>query len=320
MSPRTFLFIVIGLCGSPAVSHVAHSEAPAPGDVASPAEAIPDAVKLLEELRTIKKGAEAAREAEAEKNIRVLREAARDDASALNAYKQAVRGVEFAGVVRETRQWQDWEEQNEPRLRDRDFRASLRAVLEYLALSVDAQASSIEDVAPRLQRFAEMVFEHPEWTEPFQVEDEQGRRRGQPRQSPLMESSNQSVFVKWLRLEPLLKTGKDWEDVPGNAEGIYEKSILPLWRETKNPALIDYWTARMEREAAVAKESGRDQARLRFEQETLPQLRWARAKDLAVLGRTSEAVNEMIGILRTHQAHPQFDRWAEELTALLGGG
>ena len=54
-------------------------------------------------------------------------------------------------------------------------------------------------------------------------------------------------------------------------------------------------------------------------QQTLPKLQWQRAADLVLVGKETEGITIMIGILRQNTSHPDFGKFVQELRAILTG-
>jgi hypothetical protein len=278
---------------------------PAPATKAA-APAIPpdDVRRILEELKKLETQAKAANALILDRRTKALAQGAADAAYAVELYEQAERAVQFAGAKDETAQFNAWKKKNANLLKDKAFREGARAHIEYLILSLKAaRIEKIDLLIPKVQGFADAVLAHPEWAE--------------DKASLLNTGINASVFTKWLNLDAMLpKDG--WHPVGAEADEIYTTTILPVWRRLKNPAIIRYWDYRIEREDLAAQALLRDEARENFLKRQRPKLLWNRATDLVVLGRTADAANAMIAVLRSSTEHPQFSAWSAELMTLLG--
>lgn len=108
-----------------------------------------------------------------------------------------------------------------------------------------------------------------------------------------------------------------WAAEAGNSRAMFERLILPWMRERKDARLLDYWKLRIEAESGRAAAERVEFRASALEKTELPRLRWLRARDAALLGHEAAAVREMMDILRSAPAHPDFDSWAAELGALL---
>jgi len=108
-----------------------------------------------------------------------------------------------------------------------------------------------------------------------------------------------------------------WPLTPGDLDGIQRAIILPEFRATHDPRIIDYWDSVIRREAeAVAKRKvNYDEAR--FNQVRKPALIWQRAQDLAAIGLRNRAIADMVAVLKANPLHPQADGWMKELEGLL---
>jgi hypothetical protein len=107
---------------------------------------------------------------------------------------------------------------------------------------------------------------------------------------------------------------------PGNVKGIFTSIILPEFRATRDPRLLDYWDLELKwGEEAVAKKKldvdVRDWQTIRR-----PSILWARAKDLEVLGLKNRAITEMFALVKAFPQHPEFSNWALALEVMLTSG
>ncbi len=263
----------------------------------------PDVAQLIrDEIKKLRAQAKEGSSAAFDQKMRILAEAAKNEASAEKAYEQAVRAVEFAGLRAEGSHHKEWREANAHKIKA--MRAGIRAHLEYLMLSLQAgQVEKIETLLPRLQKYADTILANPQWAE------------GDG--NPHAKSIRESVFTKWLNLDALLPSGDRWHDIGAEADQIYSKTILPAWRAAKNPALLRYWDARIEREAMAARESLRDEVMEDFKNLRRPELLWERAKELGALGKIEDQIGAMIAVLRANTQHPRFHEWAAELETML---
>jgi hypothetical protein len=139
------------------------------------------------------------------------------------------------------------------------------------------------------------------------------------RNAPMLrEPLDRSIFVRWLALEKQIASGEgEWEMVPRAADSIWLKTILPVLRGRKDQLAVDYWTDRIQREAAGAGDADRAFDAARFAAIRKPELLWSRAGEMLAIGQRNRAIGEMFGIIKTYPAHPSAGEWAASLEKLL---
>ena len=128
---------------------------------------------------------------------------------------------------------------------------------------------------------------------------------------------NDSVFVNYFQVGPYITGLPDWSDHPFDTDSIFQKAILPELRKDKDPRVLSYWDSRLQTEAARARASQNNLLVTKFDHIRRPSLLWSRAEDEQALGNGSQAVTEMLAILKTNPDHPDFDKWATELEGMV---
>jgi hypothetical protein len=259
-------------------------------------------LKMISELVKLRKEAETRESTAAQAKMAWLMEAALSDLSAAQSYEKAVRQAQFEGMKGETAEFKAWREKNEEALKKSETRAAIRFHLRYLMLTLKRSADAEPEILiPELARYAneldevtDIARDHPMLKEPFV----------------------QGAIAKAL---DIMMPKEAWVDQAGNTAGMYQKLILPFWREKKDVQLLTYWKNRIEREGAAAKETRLDQKITDFETRQKPTLAWNYAQELLVLGREKEALGEMFTIVMNAQSHPSFESWAAELEKRLKG-
>jgi hypothetical protein len=126
------------------------------------------------------------------------------------------------------------------------------------------------------------------------------------------------VVARWLKIDENLSevapkkgqaAGAGWESTAGNVEGIFGQIILPELREQKDPRLLEYWDARLKREAESASRSKLAFDVDKFNTIARPRIVWLRAQDLKVLGQRNRAINEMVSLIKSYPTHPDAATW-----------
>ena len=133
----------------------------------------------------------------------------------------------------------------------------------------------------------------------------------------MMRPLTDSVFVKYFQIESWVGEAKEWEMVPSNVDGMYEKTVLPELRREKNPQVLEYWDARIKREEARAAATRLDYNVERFRNVRKPTLLWRRAKEYFALDMPNRGIAEMFALLKANPLHPDFESWSGELEAML---
>ncbi len=108
-----------------------------------------------------------------------------------------------------------------------------------------------------------------------------------------------------------------WEFVPGNIEGIYGSIILPEFRASKDPRLLEYWDLRIKLETERVTEAKLDVEQRDWAQIKRPNLLWSRAQDVLLLGQKNRAITEMFNLVKTHPQHPNVTGWISAIEGIL---
>ena len=125
-----------------------------------------------------------------------------------------------------------------------------------------------------------------------------------------------SPVVQYWKIAPLL-AAEGWEASPGSVDAIYESILLPYYRENRDLKALDFWDYKLQREALTAERSRSVAEQDRYMTVRRPSLLWRRAEELAWLGYKNKAVNEMMGVIRAHPSHPDFQVWIGYVTGLI---
>ena len=220
------------------------------------------------------------------------------------AYEQAVIAVEIQGKGgNEGAKLADWRKQNGDQLRDKNFVNALRLQLSYITLSLQRSAGAKnKDLIPALYDYTAQVVPVYDtlWTMGF-----------------ANKGLGDNVFVNYFQIGPYLNGLPDWESQPFNVDGIFQKSILPVLREQKDPRLLAYWDNKLKTEASRLDAKANGIAIDKFNNVRRPALLWGRAEDELLLGDRDRAVADMLGIIKTHPDHPDFDKWVAKLTEVV---
>lgn len=138
-------------------------------------------------------------------------------------------------------------------------------------------------------------------------------------QDLIKKSVKNSVFVQWYGISKMLDDVKDWEFAPGNADGIYQSTLLPYYRQTKDPRLLTYWDNKIQQEAQDAAKSFAVFKVDQFNTVRRPQLVWKRALDMIAIGQRNRGMTDMLTLVKTYPDHPDLRDWISGLEAMLAG-
>ena len=259
---------------------------------------------FLKQLQAIKNQQQSTVKMERGKVIETFNAAA-SNGTALDLYEQAVQVIQFDGESREITQFHDWKKKETDRLKSKGFQEALRLHLIYLALTIqNAGGTKAKDLLPALISYTGEV----EADGDLLVDGTDFL------QKPL----DQSIFVKRYGIEGMLSGGDEgWVMTPGNVDGIYQKTILPIWREKKDPSAVDYWNGKLQREFDNASNSKRTFVSERFAQITKPDLLWNRAMEYYQIGQEKRGLTDMLEIIKTYPTHPEAAQWTAQIELLL---
>ena len=262
-----------------------------------------DVQSVLKSLETAGTANEAANQQLFNKALGEIHQAAASGPRAVEFYEKAIRATNYAGLQQQVADFQAWKKKQGDKLRSNEFQQALQFHLRYLSMSLRvAQGTPAKELIPELIAYTSEVYA----AKPAVLSDEMMKR-----------AVSDSVFVRWYGIAHQLKGMKNWEMVPVAADGIWEKTILPEMRIEKNPAILRYWDERLQREANLAAEQRLDMAANNFDNITRATLLWRRAEDMALLGSPNRAINEMLGLIKSHPTHPSNAAWISQLKAML---
>ena len=259
---------------------------------------------LLRELDALVEKREGAVQNARTEAVRVLQPAASGGSTASSLYQTAVQETTFAGKQNQASAFADWRKANGDLLRSREMQTAIGLHVRYLLLGMEtARTNDKEAAAKASAAYASALAAFLSDADKLPKEATE----------LLNKPAADGVFAKWLRLEPFLPPANTWEPAPGNLEGILEKNIRQVWRETKDPGLLQSHDILIEFETRRAANTRLDHAADRFNNERLPRLLYLRAQDTARLGMENRAATDLLDTARRHPDHPDFDKWIQSI-------
>jgi len=128
-----------------------------------------------------------------------------------------------------------------------------------------------------------------------------------------------TAFARAYNFDRSLKM-EDWSMTPGNFSSIFEKSLLPFARTDTPEKVGDLWNERIKYQS-FEKKVGEDPAAFnKFVLMDIPDLRWARAKDIFQYYSESEGSAAMFAMIKDNSTHPSSMKWVEELRGIVVSG
>lgn len=283
-----------------------------------------NAEAILRDLAQIEATQKQALEASRNSAASQIKAAASSPSTAKSLYQKAVEELQFAGVSGKGAAFADWKSSMSDAFRNKEFQVALQLHLNYLVLSLERGGSDEPErfAAPSLAYAIELAgadqsfIDFKENLKEASKKDPSLTQVSKLCDELLNKSLKESPFVKWLRIDSWLPNG-NWELVPGNLSGILEKNVRAEMRKTADPKLVGTWEIEMKVEAARATAGGRDHVATGYNAVKGPKLRFARAKDMAVVGQKNRAATEVYALVKEFPQHPDFGTWVSELRTML---
>ena len=224
-------------------------------------------------------------------------------ADPVKAWEQAVVAVDIQGKGNEGAKIIELRKQNAEMMRDRSFANALRLQLTYLIITWQhSMGAKTKDQLPALYDYTSQVTANYDALVTLKMTEK---------------SVGDLAFVKYYQIGPYINALPDWESQLFNADGIYQKAILPELRKAKDPRLLAYWDNKIQTEAAQTDLKSNGLAANKFNMVRRPTLFWDRAEDELLLGDQPHAVADMLAIIKSHPDHPDFDKWVARLTEVV---
>lgn len=268
-----------------------------------------DAAQVLREIESFEKKQTDMAKARQQQLLEQLRAGLGAGTAAGRLYEEAVRATQFAGKDNEAHQAAEWGRKNDDLLRNPAMEAAIQFHLRYLMLGLERPSQTGTDAAADSFAYAVELAKANA--------DDSFKNAPKEANELLNKPVQEGVFARWLMIEDRLPKGKDWEPNAGNLQGILEKNVRGAWRESKNPQLLRSWDLQIESLNTSVKESAGTAGAERITTLALPSTVFGRANDKALLGQPNRAAGEILQLVRTHPAHPDWSRWVARLKELL---
>jgi hypothetical protein len=270
------------------------------------------------------------------KLLQDFRGAAANNSAAISFYTQAVQATQFDGKAHEQTAFQDWKRSEGEKLKSEEAQSAVRIHLNYLFLTLQrAMGTPVQQLEPALQAHIASV------AAAFAKDDEITLRRQRAKEmaernpalrgkkspadddvlfsdQPLTKQAiGNSIFVQWYGIQKLVSSIKDWEPVSSNVDGITQNTLLPYYRQNKDPKVLAIWDAKIQRESQQASNSNLAFKIEQFNKVRLPSLLWSRASDAVAIGLRNRGISEMLGLIKNNPEHPDLPVWIGKLEEVI---
>ncbi|MBE7497789.1 MAG: hypothetical protein HS117_22830 [Verrucomicrobiaceae bacterium] len=249
-----------------------------------------------------------------------LRTAAASDAAALSFYLDCEKlvNVERKDLDKtEERQRKEQMERMAERRTDRnandqdgDIGLATRLHLQYLLLTLEAHETAPADkekLLPKLQAYIQDVLAN--------AEKLKGRAAGM-----LARDVGGSPVVDAYQIQRFIG-GPDWTTRPLDFGQMWDRFILPNYREQKPEELAAQWDARINAEGTMRKAQMPEPEFVIWTQQELPVLKWSRAEYLLRFGPTPvNALKDMLDLIKANPGHPSAPNWLETMRQAVKSG
>ena len=313
---------------------------------AQPNDAPPvDMKQLLQGLRQFKEQNETSLKTRRTAAYQQITAAASSLDKAAAYWTDAVLAVQFAGVDHQTAAVRDWKQGEGEGLKAKEGANAARLHLVWLGLTMQHSAGaetkqllpSVIDFTRQLEADDAAISHVVELIDKAKAAKRPGVNKALSEEthakkihdSILKMSVTNSPVAKRLQIADLLgdvakkrKRGEDaapasWETVPGNVNGIYNAIILPEFRATKDPRLLEYWDLMIKKEQENIYAGMPDFEERQWSQIKRPAMLWSRAQDLLLIGQRNRAVTEMYNLIKAFPQHPEAAAWISQLEQSL---
>jgi hypothetical protein len=318
------LFIAIG---SMVVSAVAQDLTPV------------DTNSILKELDKVDSGAKTQLTSRRNSAISQVGSASGSGSSALDFYLQALENTKYVSSHTE---FEAWKLKNGDLLRNTSFASALQLQLQYLLLALQrsdkndafAQIPACQSYLSKLSALeANILLQRQNLDTSTHTT---GKSKGAARRptSPsenltkaldesdriLNESLKNSDAVQYFKITDLIPGDKDFAGSPGQYDDILEKNIRGPLRLKNDPRLLATWDQQMAYGAAMVNASSSQEQADDFNQKTLPNLFFNKAKDTALIGQPNRALSLTLDLIHRCPTNPSIKDWIAFARGLLTKG
>lgn len=298
----------------PAAAPGAPSPAPETAEVpvpAGPAKPLKDEDldRIIKQLAAIEANLQGTRSSHNTGLLTQLREAGAAEEKAFALWLDATKEIDFDEKGKSTGEFLDWKRGRGKEMHNAAFMTAVRLQCKYLAVLI-VYSNALTDSA-RAEAIAGAVSYLDDLVSSAQ---KLGNRMDELNRGVL-----ECVIAKHLKLDASMAkiTGNDAYR-PGNLQEIYEKAILPYYREKgMTSQLLAAWQKLISQETVMVEAEKVPEKLETFKKERLPVLKWRQAREMYDAGQEESAAASMLAVINANLGHKQAGAWIGEMTDIL---
>ena len=242
--------------------------------------------------------------------IQTFRAAASSTTSAYDFYLKCYKEMNFTRKGARESEYLEWKKKNRDHLRSREHSEARRMQLQFLVLTLRAAQFT------KKEQYYAIV---PELTTLIDNALSAYPHLGSSRKI-LHSDAVGSTFGRVYDLSSTMKRNKNWARSPMDIDGIYDRTILPLYRsKEKISELSAAWDKRISQRITMVGSLGSSESESKFVRDTLPRMKWEKNMDLLRGGQRRTALTAMVAIVRSNAEHENIDQWIDKLEGYLSG-
>ncbi len=242
--------------------------------------------------------------------IKAFRAAAASTTSAYDFYLKCYKEMNFTRKGARESDYLEWKKKNRDYLRSREHSEARRMQLQYLVLTLRAAQFT------KKEQYYSII---PELTTLIDNALSAYPHLGSSRKI-LHSDAVGSTFGRVYDLQSTLKRNKNWGRSPMDIDGIYDRTILPMYRSNeKVDDLSAAWDKRISQRIRMVGALGSSESESKFTRDTLPRLNWEKNMDLLRGGKRRKALTAMVSLVRSNPEHENIDQWLDKLEGYLSG-
>ena len=261
----------------------------------------------------------------------VFMNAAQSSKATAELFENCTRIVDFEREGRSDSEFRDWQSEQRDRYKDDGYMQSMQLQLRWLAITCkSAETEKFETVLPDVLSYMDGLTKLTEMPADAALDPVGG-----------------SIFVRAYQLERVIDKDAEWETIPFNIVGIYEKIILPYLRDEKPSQLMTAWDKRISQQTHLVEfikarqgdevKGDRDEKRRIMERQrkegsrgvlgkhdeddfvndTLPGLKWARLVDKYLFVDKVSAAQEMLVFLNQNITNKKAIDWLDQFASMV---
>lgn len=232
--------------------------------------------------------------------------AAAGGSEAAETYKKAVEALH----TEPNASFSDWSRDKSKMLRSEEMQNAIMFHTRYLLLGMKARKAAAtpgesDETALQFIVYCRQLSEILSKKDAFSAAPKEAREL-------LDKPAHDGVFARWLGLGDYLPAKQNWEERPGNIEGILEKNARVPLRASRNPAVLATWDLQIELLRRRALRDS-DAAKLQISEIELPRALFGRASDKRRLGLRNGFLRDTLALAKQHPGHPDWEKWSEAM-------